>query len=231
MSVARLCQSAIYLIGLLIAGCARVSNPTPDDYGRSIQYRFLQAEKSCGLTMPIGQDVGQSRIQPGGGGDRVILNGAARIVIFDSSSPTTAEEHDTIILRQAHPTAYHFQRVGADLLICATAYWQEILIVRHYCSDATAEPPWNNEIEEITFADAGETWLSDEIYDGLGDGEEYPGVERIRDHYRVEADRAELAAKGWRVRPFREVLPRSWFTSFYCNEDLVRASAQKELTD
>lgn len=127
-----------------------------------------------------------------------------------------------IVLRRAHPTGYQFRRVGPDLLICGTAYWQEILVIRHYCFDASAEPPWDNQFEEITFPDARETWLANNIYDALRSDEEFPGVERVRDKYKVKEEYAKSAAEEWRVRPFREVLPRSWFAAISCDEDLAR---------
>ena len=151
----------------------------------------------------------------------MIPNWGVRQIIFDSASPRTADTHDTIVLRQAHPSGYQFIRVGADLLICSTSYWQEILIVRHFCMDNEDKRPWNNQIEEITFSHAGEIWLADDIYDQLELGKIFPSANRINKKYRLKKF-AEHAAKVWRVRPFRDVLPLKWFASASCSKNLAK---------
>jgi len=223
MSSTRLLQTFTCLLALLAAGCAIAPSPTPDDY--RILYPILQGKLSCGLVMPPGVEVKEVHISPGAGSDTVIVAPPKRLVLFDTSSPTTAEEHDTIVLRWTHPTGYRFRRVGPHLLICGTVYWTEILLIRHYCFDATVEPHWNNQFEEIAFPHARETWLADDIYDALGTNQEFPGVERIRDRYEFK-EHAKAAAEGWRVRPFREVLPLAWFAATSCDEDLATVSTK-----
>ncbi len=225
MSSIRLFGALTCFTAMFVAGCTIAPVPTPDKFERGIKYNALQRNSSCGLVMPPGIEVKETQFYPNGGGDLVTLGGPARIVLFDSSSPTTVQNHDTIVLLRAHPSGYDFVRNGADLLICGRSYWQELLVIRHYCFNATAEPPWNNQFEEITFPHARETWIADDLYDALGSDKDFPGAERVNKVYRIKKEHARSAAEKWRVRPFRDVLPLAWFTATLCDEDPRKVSA------
>ena len=212
---------------VLTAGCDFAPSPTPQDYKRGIGPNKMRGDLSCDVgTLHVDERV-EKQVMSLGGGIKVGLAGAMRMVLFDSASPASIEEHEALVLSWAHPSAYEFRRVGPHLLICAPAYWQEILLIRQYCYDRTAEPPWSNQFEEITFPQARETWLADEIYDSLGADRVFPSLERIRDDYELK-EHAEAAAEGWRVRPFRDVLPSGWFAAFQCDRDLATAAKNKD---
>ena len=93
--------------------------------------------------------------------------------------------------------------------------------------DGSDKKSWNNQIEEITFSYAAETWLADDIFDRLDPDDKFPSVDRIRKIYGVKGDFAKSLAKIWRVRPFRDVLPTVWFASLSCYVGTGKTASNK----
>jgi len=86
--------------------------------------------------------------------------------------------------------------------------------LRQYCRNNSGDPPWNNEIEEIVFPKVRESWLSNELYDSLPAGSDFPDAAYRERKYVLEED--QKTDEPWRVRPFRDVLPTAWQSSIHC---------------
>jgi hypothetical protein len=189
--------------------------PPPEDYFTGV---YLQDRPAgCDGAKPVEQAGAQETdtVLTGAGGDTVILSRNQRLEVFDIASPRDPDRHDTLILVRTNPATVHLERSGPHLLICGDAGRIEAVLIRQYCRGADPARPWNNEIEEIAFPLARETWLSNDLYDHLSEPADFPPPTRVVEVYGLGQDVSQ-AGKKWRVRPFREVLPSSWWASIDC---------------
>lgn len=143
------------------------------------------------------------RLEPGASGDTVVLpnrrNG--RATIFDSSSPVSLGEHDTLFLQDVIPWKLRLVRHGDNLSLCNDASRFEVLIERHYCrlGRVSDDDLKNNEIEVFIFNKARVIWLTDKLY-----------AHHLNVPHVILPD--EEAEEGsplpeWTVRPFSVVMP------------------------
>lgn len=154
-------------------------------------------------------------VRPGGGGGRVTLGAGTIVNVFDSASPATLDEHDILIVQGFDPRHLRITRSGPDLMICGRKRVIQTVLIRQYCRNNSRNPPWNNEIEEIVFPEARESWLADALYDSLPAGTDFPGDAYRAQHYNA-GDGQGAGTWAWTVRPFRDTLPGAWLSSIQC---------------
>lgn len=145
-------------------------------------------------------------IQPGGGGDTVLLPDKATITflhIYDSASPVTLESHDRLIFTSVNPAMIVLRRMDDNLAVCVLQIPYQIQIDAHYCrsKDMSDRDTNNHEIEEFRFVSAGEIWLSDALMEAY---HKNPAA--------LKADNAQdndgaVPPAAWSVRAFSEVMP------------------------
>ncbi len=195
--------------------------PPPRDYYE--RWEDSTEQPRCGYTEPI-SDEARERIEarpmtfmPEGGGDLILSRGSTFANFFDYASPVELDDHDTLVIHLLHTSETRLERLGPDLMICGKGWYFRIVIMRQYCHDISADPPWNNEIEEIVFPKDRESWLSNELYDSLPAGSEFPDAARRSETYGIKEDEdPEALTAAWTLKPFREVLPGAWGTSVQC---------------
>lgn len=156
---------------------------------------------------------------PGMGGDSVTLTRGKPINIYDvgdTESGPTLESHDRIIIRSAKPEQIEFSRKGSSLIICSEERSISAAIIRQYCGQPNSERPWNNSIEEITFA-SGETWLSDDLFRAYQEQGNYV-TKQLLESYKI-ADLSDEEIRRWRVRPLSEMIPPQGKARQYCRAE------------
>lgn len=172
---------------------------SPAEAGDRPQRRPAAGISYCGF----GHGAADSAMQPGGGGDTLVIQDPEDIYhfVFDSSSPVSLQSHDRVIFTGIEPRELTFSRIGDHLVICHPERKYELVIDSHYCrakATSPADMP-NSEIEELAFVSAGEIWLADTLVGEMrATGAVYPPP---GDH--------DYAAHGgnWVVRPFSQALP------------------------
>lgn len=190
-------------------------DPPPEDYFTRV---YLQDRPAgCDGAKPIEQAVAQETdtVLTGAGSDTVTLNPDWRLEVFDTASPREPDRHDTLILSSANPARIRLERSGPHLLICGDADRTEAVLIRQYCRGADPARPWNNEFEEIAFPLAREIWLTDDLFDDLSEPADFPSASRVAEVYGLGQE-VSAAARKWRVRPYRDVLPSAWWSSVDC---------------
>lgn len=149
---------------------------------------------------------------PGGGGDVINIGPGSWLNVYDDHGDADPIDHDTAIFHGVGPDDLLLKRHGSDLLICGRHTILRVVLIRQYCRD---NPAWNNEIEEIVFLKTREVWLSDEIYDEVVSGGNYPSSAVVR-----SVDNIDALNQDWSVQRFSKVLPGRWLANLDCRKDV-----------
>ena len=156
---------------------------------------------------------------PGLGGDSVILRRGVQAAIFDigdDENGPSLGKHDRLIITHASPDKFKIEKKGHTLLLCSAEQAYAIAILRQYCSGKGDGKPWNNRIEEITFA-SGETWLADEIFDELDPAQPYI-THAVLSKFKIKG-LTDKEIENWRYYRFSEKLPGPRVTRRACRAD------------
>lgn len=166
------------------------------------QRRSAAMASHCGF----GHGPADSSMQPGGGGDTLVIGDPEDIFhhVFDSASPVSAHEHDRIIFTDLKPEELEFKRVGDHLILCHSRRRYELLIESHYCrgTHLSAFDTPNSEVEVFIFASAGEIWATDLMF-----AEHQGEPERLLDGVSHDSLPYRFPAGGWKLHPFSRKLP------------------------
>lgn len=198
---------------LAAASCAVAQSPNVGpDY-------FAVSERNgaaSGCATPFAKHI---NLAPNLGGDLVVAGRDVETLIFDigdNKDGPTIDRHDRLVFRHAPPQEFVLERRSHSLALCAPDQRYAVLILRQYCSGEFEGEPWNNAIEQITFA-SGETWLADALFDQIEPGVPFMTRQRLKDLQIKDVTDAEVA--NWRVFPYSRKLPAAGSAAKRCAED------------